>query len=128
MPRTLTFSPGDVVVVPFPFTDRQASKRRPALVCSSTAFNASSRHVVLAMITSSTHAGWPGDVMLGDLRKAGLSTASCVRWKVFTLDASLILRRAGSLGAADLEACGASMPLGFAKPASVYSQRRTRDR
>ena len=50
-----TYSPGDVVVVPFPFSDREASKRRPALVCSATAFNDSSHHLVLAMITTASH-------------------------------------------------------------------------
>lgn len=40
-----------VVRVPFPFTDKTASKRRPALVISDEqAFNAPSGHLVLAMI------------------------------------------------------------------------------
>lgn len=108
------YSPGDVVVVPFPFTDRDASKRRPALVCSSTAFNRSSRHVVLAMITSSTQAAWPADVPIGDLAAAGLPSRSTVRWKVFTLDAGYVLRRAGRLGDADAAACARAMPLGVA--------------
>lgn len=119
MPRTPTFSPGDVVVVPFPFTDRQASKRRPALVCSSAAFNSSSRHVVLAMITSSAHAEWPGDVLVTDLRAAGLSAHSIVRWKMFTLDATFVLRRAGALGAADRESCAVAMPLRLALPEPI---------
>ena len=47
-----TFEKFSVVVVPFPFTDKSSSKRRPALVLSSTAFNNSVNHSVLAMITS----------------------------------------------------------------------------
>ena len=113
MPRTPTYSPGDVVVVPFPFTDREASKRRPALVCSSAAFNASSRHVVLAMITSATERAWPGDVELRDLQSAGLTTRSAVRWKIFTLDDSFVLRRAGKLAEKDMDACRREVPFGF---------------
>jgi mRNA interferase MazF len=34
MATTLVLAAFDVVIVPFPFTDRNASKRRPALVLS----------------------------------------------------------------------------------------------
>lgn len=109
------FSPGDVVIVPFPFSDRDAVKRRPALVCSSAAFNRQARHVVLAMITTSTHSAWPDDVPIQDLDAAGLPAglpaASVVRWKLFTLDASFVLRRAGTLSARDRTACRAKQPL-----------------
>lgn len=113
MPPSPTYRPGDVVVVPFPFTDRDASKRRPALVCSHAEFNRSSRHLVLAMITTSTHRPWPGDIALTDVESAGLPSASTVRWKVFTLDQAFILRPAGRLGAADLTRCGSAMPIGL---------------
>jgi mRNA interferase MazF len=114
MPPSPTYRPGDVVVVPFPFTDREASKRRPALVCSREAFNRSSGHVMLAMITSSIRVAWPGDVALTDMESAGLPSRSIVRWKVFTLDQAFILRRAGRLGDADRAACAATLPIGFA--------------
>ena len=95
----------DVVVVPFPFTDRAASKRRPALVLSdASAFNAATGQVVLAMITSAKHAGWPLDVLIEDLAAAGLPSPSLVRMKVFTLDQQLILRKAGQLVAKDRRA------------------------
>ncbi len=105
------YRPGDIVVVPFPFTDRLASKRRPALVCSSTAYNGATRHVVLAMITTATQTAWPGDVAIRDLAATGLPAPSTVRWKLFTLDASLILRRAGALGADDRAACAERQPI-----------------
>lgn len=105
------YEPGDVVVVPFPFTDRLASKRRPALVCSSAPYNGATRHVVLAMITTARHSKWPGDVSIGDLDAAGLPAPSIVRWKLFTLDSSLILRRAGALAADDRAECSARHPL-----------------
>lgn len=100
----MTYDAFDVVVVPFPFTDRAAVKRRPALVLSdAAAFNAAIRHVVVAMITSATHAGWPLDTPVVDLREAGLPSASVVRMKLFTLDDRLIVRRAGALGRPDRE-------------------------
>ena len=107
----LGYNPGDIVVVPFPFTERDASKRRPALVCSSAAYNRKSRHVVLAMITTSAYAAWPGDVALRDLAVTGLPAPSTVRWKLFTLDESLVLRRAGKISARDRVACHAAQPV-----------------
>jgi mRNA interferase MazF len=93
---------GDVVVVPFPFTDRNASKRRPALVLSAAGvFNARVGACVLAMITSRENASWPLDTPVEDLGSAGLPTASVVRMKLFTLDHELILRKAGRLSTGD---------------------------
>ena len=92
----------DVVRVPFPFTDRQATKNRPALVLSDRAvFNEPAGHSVMAMITSASHASWPLDCAICDLSAAGLPAASVVRWKLFTLDHHLIRGVLGRLGEAD---------------------------
>ncbi len=93
----------DVVVVPFPFTERPGSKRRPAVALSATAFNQAG-HTVLAMITSSSHAPWPGDTHLTELDPAGLSAPCVVRLKLFTLDNRLILKKLGNLGSRDHQA------------------------
>ena len=98
----MTYEAYDVVVVPFPFTDRATTKRRPALVISdSGAFNSRIAHSVLAMITSARNSDWPLDVEIQDLDSAGLPTESVVRMKLFTLDHRLIIRKAGSLARAD---------------------------
>jgi len=96
----VTCEPWQVVVVPFPFTDRATTKRRPALVLSATEFN---RHgySVLAMITSASHPPWPGDTRLENLKGAGLTTSSLVRLKLFTLDNRFIIRRLGEVAASD---------------------------
>jgi mRNA interferase MazF len=94
--------PWAVVVVPFPFTDTGGAKRRPAVVLSETEFNRHG-HSVLVMITSSTHAQWPGDVEIRDLDAAGLKVSCIVRLKIFTLDNRLLLRRIGGLAEDDRE-------------------------
>jgi len=93
----------DIVIVPFPFTDRRASKRRPALALSSEAFSTESGHTVLAMITSAANPPWPMDVAI-DAARGGLHAPSKVRLKLFTLDNRLILRKAGSLAESDRRA------------------------
>jgi mRNA interferase MazF len=97
----VTFKAFEVVVVPFPFTDSAATKRRPALVLSAQGFNDRAAHLVLAMITSHENRGWPLDVALRDLATAGLSHPSVVRMKIFTLDERFVLRKAGALAAPD---------------------------
>ena len=94
---TLGLKPFDVVVVPFPFTDRDSSKRRPALVLSSADFNQASGHCVLAMITSADQSSWIGDFPISNLKPTGLLQPCLVRMKLFTLDQRLVLRVAGSL-------------------------------
>lgn len=75
-----TFDRYDVVVVPFPFTDKTSTKRRPAIVLSSTAgFNRESQHAVMAMVTSATESPWPLDVQINDLNSAGLNLPCAVR-------------------------------------------------
>ncbi len=102
---TVTYEAFDVVVVPFPFTDRATSKRRPALILSDRAtFNAKVGQAVLAMITSASHSDWPLDTTVTDLKAAGLPSTSVVRMKLFTLDEQLIVRKAGSLTAKDTRA------------------------
>lgn len=91
----------DVVVVPFPFTDRNAAKRRPALVLSSAAFNTNG-HVVLAMITTAAKATWPSDYRIAKVVDAGLHESCVVRCNLFTLDSRLVLRKIGHLAASDI--------------------------
>ena len=104
------FSRFDIVVVPFPFTDKAAAKRRPALVISDAkTFNRSAGHSVVAMITSGGNEPWPLDLPVTDLKSAGLPSPSVVRMKLFTLDHRFVLRKAGKLTAGDARAVEATL-------------------
>ncbi|MDY0329818.1 MAG: type II toxin-antitoxin system PemK/MazF family toxin [Thiomonas sp.] len=98
----MTYERWQVLRVPFPFTDRTASKNRPALVLSdAAAFNTSSGHVVMAMITSAKNPSWPLDCPIENLAVAGLPAPSVVRAKFFTLDERLIRGVLGTLDTKD---------------------------
>lgn len=98
----MTFERFAIVRVPFPFTDRDAVKNRPALVLSSARhFNTPAGHSVLAMITSASNPPWPLDCPIEDLAIAGLPAPSKVRLKLFTLDHRLIRGQLGTLGSSD---------------------------
>jgi mRNA interferase MazF len=93
----LTVNQGDIVVVPFPYTDRQTEKRRPALVISNNRLTEQYNLVWLAMITSAENKRWINDIELG-LGDSGLSALSLIRIaKLATVDSSRIIRVAGKV-------------------------------
>ncbi len=47
-----TYKFGDVILVPFPFTDQSAIKKRPAVVISSVAYQTKQQDVIIMAITS----------------------------------------------------------------------------
>ena len=95
--ETRAYRPGDVVVVPFPYTDRFAEKRRPALVISNDKL-AAEGFVWVAMITSVKNSRMKYDQPIIDLPRAGLSAPSVVRpIKLACIEPARIVRRAGSL-------------------------------
>jgi len=101
----VTYNQWAVVVVPFPFTDHNTRRRRPAVVVSlPSELGALVNHSVLAMITSAGHRRWPLDVPITDLATASIPAPSVVRMKLFTLDDRLIQRQAGMLAAIDAAA------------------------
>jgi len=93
-----------VVVVPFPFTDRAHTRRRPALVLSDSDTLGAVGHAAMAMITSARNAPWPLDVSVADLGSAGLPAPSVVRMKLFTLDLRFVREKIGALAQADRDA------------------------
>jgi mRNA interferase MazF len=105
---SLTFKKYDVIVVPFPFTDSAATKKRPALVISNAGFNHSGR-VICAMITTATHSDWPGDTQIENLKSAGLTSPCIVRMKLFTLDNRFIIKNIGTLAKKDRDSANAAL-------------------
>lgn len=100
------YDPFDVVVVPFPYADRLAEKRRPALVISNRKL-AIHGLVWVAMITSADNERWPTDVPIDDLARAGLPAPSVVRpAKIACIEPGRIVRRAGRLGKAEARMVG----------------------
>ena len=96
------FKQFSVVTVPFPFTDLEREKKRPALIISNPkSFDNKIGHSVLAMITSAKNSKWPLDVTLTNLGECGLPAPSVVRMKFFTLDHNLIDSVIGKLSSRD---------------------------
>jgi mRNA interferase MazF len=107
MPSTTTYKRGDVVFVPFPFTDLSSAKQRPALVVSADVFNFTCDDVLVAAITSQIPGQLsPDEFMIpaGELAGCGLPKPSIIRLsKLVALHRQLVVKRVGALPSATLK-------------------------
>ncbi len=98
----MAFEFGDIVLVPFPFTDQKASKRRPAVIVSNTAYNHAKPDVVVMAVTSQFRPNLTlGEVWIDEWRTAGLLKPSAIKPVFATLEQGLIIRQLGKLTASD---------------------------
>ena len=95
------FVKGDVVVVPFPFSDLTRSKRRPALVVA----ELEGDDLILCQITSQQiRDGYAVSIEEGDFDDGTLRQKSNVRPNcIFTADRHIILYRVGSLNSSRID-------------------------
>lgn len=93
---------GDVVLVPFPFTDQSDAKRRPAVAVSSNAYHDQRLDLILMAITSQIRSplGF-GESLVTHWQEAGLLKPSVLKPVLFTLDKALVVRKLGSLSGQD---------------------------
>ena len=81
---------GDIVLVPFPFTDQTISKKRPAVVVSNRAYNTARPDVVVKAVTSQFHASPAlGEVWVSDWQQAGLLKPSAIKLVFATIEQRL---------------------------------------
>ena len=94
---------GDIVSVPYPFTDLTQTKIRPALILSTDTYNAHRGDIIVAPITGNTSTGQPDDTSLTDWAEARLLKPSVVKGILGTVEQTLVVRILGTLSAADLQ-------------------------
>ena len=84
---------GDIVLVPFPFTDLTGNKNRPALVLVD-----SDLDITAAFISTQLNWREESDVLLLPDTSSGLKKESLIRLsKLATIDKDLVIGRLGSL-------------------------------
>lgn len=94
----ITYKFGDILLVPFPFTDQTTTKKRPSVVISYDTYNQLKPDLIIMAITSQINP----DLSLGELEiikfiEAGLLKPSIIKPVISTIDKSLVIRKLGKL-------------------------------
>ena len=94
---------GDVVLVPFPFSNQTDAKKRPAVIISSDAYNNISSDIVIMAITSQPEKTIGiGECLIQDWRDAGLLKPSAIKPAISTIEQTLVLKKLGKISLQDL--------------------------
>lgn len=97
------FVKGDVVVLPFPFTDLTASKKRPAIILSDLYGD---DYIMLQITSQNVKDSYAIPLLQSDFSSGTLYQNSNIRPnKIFTLDKNLILYKTGHLTSDKLNEC-----------------------
>ena len=99
IPSGITFKQGDIVIIPFPFTDLSAIKQRPVLIISNDDHNQLTEDIVVCGITSNLKdTNYSVGIDDESLLKEKIPVPSRIKVdKIFTLKQSLIKKKIGSL-------------------------------
>jgi mRNA interferase MazF len=105
MPPTTVYDFGDIILVPFPFTDQSAIKKRPAVVVGSKTYSLNLPDIVLMAVTTQIK---PlvvfGETMLSQWQLAGLLKPWVIKPVFTTIEKSLVLKKLGRLSQQDMAA------------------------
>ncbi|NLY75054.1 MAG: type II toxin-antitoxin system PemK/MazF family toxin [Firmicutes bacterium] len=89
----------DVLIVRIPFTDLKSSKKRPVLVLSNDRYNAKSKDLIVAAITSNISSKVFSVIISSDDMETGsLKTTSCIRAdKIYTISQDIVIIKIGAV-------------------------------
>jgi mRNA interferase MazF len=102
MQSMTSFEFGDIILVPFPFTDQSTTKKRPAVVISSEIYNTERPDLIIMAVTSQIKSVRViGEVIIKDWQEAGLLKPSVVKPVITTMEKSLVIKTMGLLRESD---------------------------
>ncbi|MBI4675327.1 MAG: type II toxin-antitoxin system PemK/MazF family toxin [Chloroflexi bacterium] len=100
----MAWTRGDVVLIPFPFSDLNASKTRPTVIVSVPEFQAIHGELLLAYLTSNVAQPHPTlDYILADWQATGLLKPTVMKPRLAVVHESLVKFKIGTLSQRDLE-------------------------
>ena len=96
---------GDVVLVPFPFTDQTTTKKRPSIIVSSTDYQRQRSDLILIAVTSQVNRGNSfGEMTITEWKAAGLLKPSIIKPVLTTIEKTLVIKKLGQLQEIDAQA------------------------
>jgi mRNA interferase MazF len=99
------YSKGDILLVPFPFSDLSTTKKRPAVVIGSDHLFYGYPDIIIMPITSRiSDSHTRGDCILHEWKNAGLLKPSAVKPVITTIEKSLVQKKLGFLTQRDRNA------------------------
>ena len=100
---TTQCNPGDVILVPFKFADKDSAKPRPAIIVSVQQYHDARADSVMLAVTSRQGRSYFRDCEIREWRAAGLVAPSTAKGVLRTINRSLIYRKLGTLAQRDYE-------------------------
>jgi mRNA interferase MazF len=93
---------GDIILVPFPFTDQSTTKKRPAVVISSAAYHRERPdYIIMAVTSRRSSSPIVGEALVVGWKSAGLLRPSVIKPVIATIERRLALKRLGQLNRED---------------------------
>jgi len=101
IPVMTPYKQGDIILIPFPFTNLSTLKQRPAFVISSDSYNKTHADIIICAITSHVpsqiepfdYKMTPDDILHASLPKESLIKLD----KIVTIDKRLVRKKLGTL-------------------------------
>ncbi len=95
------YKQGEVILIPFPFTDLTTTKKRPGVIVSSERFNKKYNDVIVTAVTSQIPERIAEEEILlspQEQKEAGLPKTSLIKvGKIVTIDQRLIRKKLGAI-------------------------------
>ena len=94
---------GEIVLLPFPYSDQSGSKQRPVVILSTDTYNISRSDIIVAPITSQITGRNSADTTLQLWSEAGLPKPSIVKAVLGTVQQHLVRKSLGAISQIDLD-------------------------
>ncbi len=93
----MTYSQGDILLVPVPFSDLSTNKKRPVIVLTKKEYNSTSEDIVVVAMTSNPQAkNFSIIISSDDVSEGVLKVTSFVRTdKIYVLSKQIVISRFG---------------------------------